>query len=31
MSAAGTMDSSENTLEYPLSKYDNLRAGMPGH
>jgi chitinase len=26
----GALDRSQNTLEYPASKYDNLRAGFPG-
>jgi len=30
LNAAGGMDRSENTISYPLSKYDNLRKGMPG-
>ncbi len=26
----GTLDQSQNMLNYPLSKYDNMKAGMPG-
>jgi len=30
MNQMGRMDSSRNLLSYPISQYDNIRAGMPG-
>ena len=31
LKAAGALDSTQNTISYPGSQYDNLRAGMPNN